>query len=582
MRRFYAGLIAIVILRVLLAGWFASHAPFSETLDEWNHIRYMAFIASEQRLPTEEDYPAEIPVIARNFIQYNQPPLMYLLGGGLFWLTGQRDMPPSPLPHPEPSCWRTPYDYYLHDAQSIPASLHQAMVTGRLLNILLGGVGVLLTGLAVRSWLPGRPQLAWLAALSLALYPAAVWNSAWVNNDTLLVIPGACVLWGIGLLASRKPGAIGLFGLAVILALLTKLNGIILAGVALLAWLRFQALRHWRQLLLTLLLIVGIAAAYGLFNWTRCGLPLCRLQLDSFRFSNWPEFLYYLQRPDYMTNWQEFLRSATVPNLLYDHRPAPVWMHVGGWVIGSVAIVGGVLAWWRQPPQRKLIGWSALIISTAIILMLVRIWWFTYAVAMPVRYMTLAYPAGAALFMLGWHQIIGERRMLWLLPFGWWLLVTLVSPVAFHRLNTDDVRQLAGIEATTPANTAPIIDTSASPLRLLDVQIDENALWLTWQRRPDAAINQPLIVALDLYEQNMKWLGHCALSPGGSTYNAIVWSSDEIIKQRFEFPPEILPQAETLQLSFYRTHTTHDLFTEVAPDPFYTDDINLSELRHND
>ena len=109
------GLLAgIIIIRMVASLWFAVHTPLWEKSDEINHYLYARFIATEGRLPTGDDFP-ELPQGKEIYVQFDQPPLYYLMLTPIVALADGVDMP-LPTPNPIPVGANPFLHYFVHPA----------------------------------------------------------------------------------------------------------------------------------------------------------------------------------------------------------------------------------------------------------------------------------------------------------------------------------------------------------------------------------------------------------------------------------------------------------------------------------
>jgi hypothetical protein len=168
---------------------------------------------------------------------------------GFFWMVGERNNP-APFTQPQQRAIETvanadlsargtgsalsatanPPLYYL--LQAIPFKLAPTgtvldrLAVMRAVSALMGGVTVLLIFMFLRELLPGC-RLAWITgALLAAFQPLFGFMSGGVNNDDLLYLAAAGVLWGLARAFRRglTPATGALIGAFVGLGLVTKLT----------------------------------------------------------------------------------------------------------------------------------------------------------------------------------------------------------------------------------------------------------------------------------------------------------------------------------------------------------------------
>ena len=209
-------IMALILLAYLgIAGLYAIYTPDWQVPDEPAHYNYIRHLVETGRLPIlqigdyDQDYLEEIksrlfpPDLSIEPIRYEawQPPLYYLLAAPIYRLTGG------------------------------------ALLTLRLLSVIMGGGVVLLTYFVVRTALSHTDTLALCAAAFVAFLPQHVAMMAGVNNDSLAELLMAAIL----LLLVRHVRGLGrrsemlLLGLLLGLGLVTKGTAYIAAPLALLA-----------------------------------------------------------------------------------------------------------------------------------------------------------------------------------------------------------------------------------------------------------------------------------------------------------------------------------------------------------
>ncbi len=264
-RRTAAGLVALIGLFVVLAGYYSFVTPIFETPDEVWHYAYIRQLVLNRALPVV-DAEGKEPYRHEGL----QPPLYYALGSAVVaWMDASDLSLPEPNPFArigEPrAASNDNRNAFLHpDDRANPlrgAALAVHLL--RLYSILLGAGTVLLTWLLAHEVLD-LPIVAWGAAILVALLPQFLFISGAISNDNLatpLAVATLLILARItrrGLTVRRA----GILGGLIGAALLTKLNTIALAPLALLVLL-YVALRT-RDLVLPAksgAIVAGIAAA---------------------------------------------------------------------------------------------------------------------------------------------------------------------------------------------------------------------------------------------------------------------------------------------------------------------------------
>jgi hypothetical protein len=214
-------LLVILLVYLVLATLYAVNLPAWQAPDEPAHFNYIHELATTGQVPvlrmgdydqayiqtlTGRRFPPELSIAPLRY-EAHQPPLYYLLGAGVFRLTGG-DLLPL-----------------------------------RLLSVALGALFIVLTYAIVRMVFPGRPALALGAAAFTAFLPMHVAQAASVNNDALAEVLLAAILLAsiryvkLALLGPRSPNgwdALAI-GLLLGLALITKVSAYVAVPIALAA-----------------------------------------------------------------------------------------------------------------------------------------------------------------------------------------------------------------------------------------------------------------------------------------------------------------------------------------------------------
>jgi hypothetical protein len=211
----------ILLVYLLLATLYAANVPAWQAPDEPAHFNYIHELATTGQIPvlrmgdydesyirllTSQRFPPELSIAPLRY-EAHQPPLYYLLGAGVFRLTGGELLPL------------------------------------RLLSVALGALFIGLIYAMVRLVVPGRPELALGAAAFTAFLPMHVAQSASLNNDALAEVLLAAILLlsiryvKLALLGPRSPNAWDALsiGLLLGLALVTKVSAYVALPIALAA-----------------------------------------------------------------------------------------------------------------------------------------------------------------------------------------------------------------------------------------------------------------------------------------------------------------------------------------------------------
>ena len=213
----------ILLVYLLLATLFAVTTPAWQNPDEPAHYNYIAFIATEGRLPVlqmgdydeaylqrlkDEKFPAELSIAPVRY-EFHQPPLYYILAAPVYWLSGGN------------------------------------LLALRLFSALLGAGAIWLLSLCFQTVFPQKPAIVLAATAFVSFLPMHLAILSSLNNDALaeLLIAGgllALLRWTAdrGRQTARPQFAIRnsqLLWLGVILGLgfLTKATAYILLPVTL-------------------------------------------------------------------------------------------------------------------------------------------------------------------------------------------------------------------------------------------------------------------------------------------------------------------------------------------------------------
>jgi hypothetical protein len=517
----------ILLLYVLNVGYFIAHIPAFESLDEINHVMVAHFIASEGRLPTMADAPP-LPhwMIAR--VQYNQPPLPYLVGALALHSSGFNApfdaadaswrLPPA---EPEPLCRGEPYRVYLWTAAD---RVYVAVHVLRMVNV---GFGLLTLALLMRATRGlFRSEVAALFAGALfACSPPIAELHAWYNNDVPVMLCGALALWGFSLARQSWWQAVGVLFVAAVLAALTKLTGFVLVLVVAVYFWWHWVQGHFRRFVLFVTLMGSAGSAWLVFNYARCGLPLCRLH-HGLPFSNAAELLTSLLTPDYIGSLAHFLQTSALPWISPAYPPSVVLIALGLLPIG-VGLCAAVYA-----TQRGRDLWPLwLLLLAAIGLALLRVYWSPDVTYMAFRYIAVAVPALLALVALGWLclvRCIGHWVLL--LPPALLLALTASVPLLYYQPVYDALPMLQ----QEPASITPFqAQTYANGVQVVGYSVNTASLQLYW--RSNQAQDTPLYAIVVLYDANRRPLEQCGITLGTALNPVTMWPPETLIQQHFWF-----------------------------------------------
>lgn len=266
-------LLIIVAAYLVLGVLYSAMSPVFEAPDERQHYGYVRHLALERRLPPQADHSWAEHEAA-------QPPLYYMVAAvATAWRPHD---PPLVL---QPNRFYTHYqapgtvhdnkNVQLHsDIESFPwcGSVLTVRVT-RLVNLFFGGLTVVGTYLLGRAIFRRQRIIALGGAAAVAFTPQFLFISSAINNDIAVTAFSTVALWLLarGLWRGYSAVSAALIGVTIGLAALSKISGLALIPLALLAialktWAKARGSRPARRralvaarcsVLLTVALVVG-------------------------------------------------------------------------------------------------------------------------------------------------------------------------------------------------------------------------------------------------------------------------------------------------------------------------------------
>ncbi|HIP71360.1 MAG TPA: hypothetical protein EYH05_08190 [Anaerolineae bacterium] len=214
-------LVLIIGLYLLLGAAYSLVVPLGEAPDEIDHILYVRHLVEARSFPVMQPNAADNVTM-----EANQPPLYYLVEAaltGFFPMTETANFPLNACYTFTPGEGRA--NFYLHQEaeQVVWSDAYLAFRAARLVSVLLGALTVWLAYKLGRLMAPQRPSVALLAADFLAFNPQFVFMTASVNNDNLMALLGAAMVYGsITAVIHPARSRFVWLGLLMGLALLTK------------------------------------------------------------------------------------------------------------------------------------------------------------------------------------------------------------------------------------------------------------------------------------------------------------------------------------------------------------------------
>jgi 4-amino-4-deoxy-L-arabinose transferase-like glycosyltransferase len=264
---------AILFLFVLISLIYLVVTPPFEASDELWHFGMI------QQIATTGALPVQVPGVETAWEQEgSQPPLYYLIGAALVapFDRSDFDLLRQPNPHAKAGI---PGDMdnknlVLHTAYPAPPRRTAlAVYVVRLFSVACSVVSIYAIYRCARLLVPNAPLVATVAAGITALNPMFLFISASVNNDNLVTMLNALIIWQLLALLGSEPlttrrGII----IAVLFALatLTKLSALVLAPFILLVvlWVTLRE-RQWGMLLRFGALWIGVWAIAAAWWYVR-------------------------------------------------------------------------------------------------------------------------------------------------------------------------------------------------------------------------------------------------------------------------------------------------------------------------
>ena len=445
-------LLLILLVYFALASLFALKTPPWQNPDEPAHYNYVAYVATEWRLPVlamgdydgaylqrlkAERFPPDLSIESVRY-EFHQPPLYYLLAAPAFLLSGGR----GPLLEQQ-SVSQEKSEDAVRNAR--------ALLAVRLFSVALGAGVVLLVFLCARTVLPAAPYIALGAAAFAAFLPMHVAVMASVNNDALaeLVIAGAILAllrWQKEV--ARQDGGEGppvsdrryLLITAVLIGVgfLTKATAYILLPVALVVviagsarafaggqagWKGARRLLYAREQLVRYAILIAPALLLGLPWWIRNTLLYGNLDFLGLAWhdevvSGQPTAAAWIAEHGWSAYWE---RAWTFTSKSFWGVFGWLGVFMDARVYTALAVLSvmagvGVLFWWRRRANHDTTDWPRFLTSPWTVLLL--LWLATFAaygwynlgfIQHQGRYLFPALPVWSLLFAGGWWAVL-ERR----------------------------------------------------------------------------------------------------------------------------------------------------------------------------
>jgi 4-amino-4-deoxy-L-arabinose transferase-like glycosyltransferase len=424
-------LVLILMTRLALGLAYSQAVPTWEAYDEDGHFAYARYLALHHTLVLDPQDP-EAAQIWERF----QPPLYYDLIAPVIsrFELGARFTSPALNPHF--AAGDAGYNYALHPLNLTAEALALANAVGaaRAASVLISTLSVVFVYLTARQVWPGAPGAVYAATSLFAFWPQWVFVGSMVTNDGLVT-----TLAALGLLLAVRLTTAG-FGLrralalaaTVALALLTKLNGLVLVPTALagLALSVLPGLSRRGRLSRPQLLIggAGLLAGAAAAVWVLTSLDFVTSQVLQAATLN--EFIHNLnpvsggRSADLIANalpyaFRTFWASFGWGNL--ETAPWLYWLWEAAALLGAAGLALGLLRRRGRVttgPQAWLYGLCGLHLLTLLGLTLALAIAHQSEFLVPGRYLLPTLPAVVVLLVGGWREWAARlmpqtRRRVW-------------------------------------------------------------------------------------------------------------------------------------------------------------------------
>ena len=550
---------AALLLVAALASLSSVVNPLWEPPDELEHYQFVRYLIDEKELPVQE--------ADQEISQSHQPPLYYAIGALLV----------AAIDDPQQLPLRNPFWGYMNDradrdnklqflnpdSQALPyRGTSLVMHLLRLWSVALSLGTVTAMWLTARALWPHEPAKIAVTLAIGALNPMFLYLSGSVNNDNLVIMLGAFVLW-LTIRALHDGFARRttiLLGLLWGCALLAKLTGLILAatwGVAL-AWMAWQR-RDARLFVSRLATIVGIALALAGWWFVRNILVYDQVFALGRVLEVWgarsPEQLNLLHLwRDLVYSWTNFwgrfgYGQVPLPPLLY-------WLCLALSVLAVAGIIKKGVKLLRRPIWLTI---SATLLAYVAAL-------FYYILKNPTgangRYVFPALPAMAALTAQGVSACFADARMRRLFQAATIVLMlglAVFSIALFLPWSYARPRLLSESQALAQVETPREI-TWGSGIRLLGTTLappqisvgEKVALKACW--RADEVMTTNYTFYAHLLDSHLNSLGQRDTYTGLGTFPTSFWQRGDIFCDTYMIPLTAdlkWPRAADIEIGFY-------------------------------
>ena len=555
----------IVLAHVVLALLYGAIIPPWEAHDETGHFAYITHIVQQRELPQVN------PDSGVFLDQSHQPPLYYLLVSALtFWIDRSDNVQPQINTFAFDGSNRRGARIVLHTTnENFPwrgtvLALHAA----RMVSALLSGLMLLLIAKTTTLLFADSPGTANLATAIAAFNPQALFMAGMVNNDVLISLVGAALLFTFAaLVMSHRSWVIRhglLIGLLLGLGLLAKRTSFGLIGFAVIALLYVAWAQHWmlaqmvRRIGLSLGAMLLVASPYFIRNL------LLYSQLIADRKNDSP----FLQ-PSISTAgvgvWVAW-RDGWLPQIFingfrtfwgtfgWGNLALPDWAYDGFLVFTLVGLVGSIFAAARAARSRAVLIGLALFFFSMALLPLVQAIFYQNPQLFVGRYLMPALGAFACIIAAGWRELgAGRANKPGLFALGAFALITpfaFIAPAYSTPILRNDQPALLTFEdiaqVTHIKGELVYLQDKEGARPYADIQVTWRAL-----RRTD----ENFVFGISVLGYQNEVLGQTSLYPARGNYPSTAWNAGDVFTDRYfvqiEKPCAVLPVQAHISLGVF-------------------------------
>jgi 4-amino-4-deoxy-L-arabinose transferase-like glycosyltransferase len=559
----------LILLHMLLALVYGLVVPPYEAHDETGHFAYVRHIVVKGYRP---DARSENKAFLD---QSHQPPLYYIAAAAFTaWarpaLAAAQEPPRNVFAFDGSNrrgvriLLRRPGEDFPWSAEV--AALHAARVASALLSTLM----LVVIAASARMLFPSSPGAATLTVAFAAFNPQVVFMAAMVNNDVMVALSGACVIWALLRLARPQPGraASVLLGAALGMGLLSKNSALALppfAAVAL-VWIA----RHNRWSLRTLLtrsavalLVAGILSApLYIDNYATYGTLLVdRAAAENKIFTQQNLFVEGLG-----VGWRDSWLPQLFTNSFRTFWGAFGWgsLQQPDWVYSLVLLVCviGIVGLFVGAERARAAERTALVLlgglgGAVLLLPLYRAIAYQDPALLPGRYLMPALTTWAGLLGFGWsillHRMPRARRAVVAALIAWaaalppLLLIPayrpalVAAPAQEPLVRFGDVAEVHALSAETI-----IVQDREGPRPYAHVRVT----WMALRRT-----SEPYVVSVAVLGRDAEVLGAANMYPQRGNLPSTVWSPGDAFTDEFfvllEKPCAQLPALGRVEVAMY-------------------------------